>query len=67
MPKFRDFRRFWKFWTSIANYKMYLELFHRNRIQNLGHFQAFNVKTNGLYIFEIFKKFSENGCFTKLK
>ena len=63
MPKFRDFRRFWKFWTSIANYEMYLELFNRNRIQNLGHFQAFKVKTNGLYIFEISKFFSENGYF----
>ena len=46
---------------------MYLELFHRNRIQNLGHFQAFTVKIKGFGIFEIFEIFLKNGCFLLVK
>ena len=45
---------------------MFLELFHRNRDQNLGHFQAFNVKIEGLSIFELYI-FLEMGVITRKK
>ena len=44
IAKFSDFRSVSKFWTFIANYKIYFEFFYEDKNQNLGHLWSFYVQ-----------------------